>query len=471
MKLFRVYKLHLLVFKMFIGPFLAGFSVSLFILVLEFLARYQNDIFGKGFPAIVIAKLFFYAMVPMVVMALPIALLLSSLMTMGKMGEQYELVAVKSAGINVFKVIVPLLFFGVFISGISFYFASELIPKANLKLYSLLYDIEQTKPKFKLKPGFFNYTIDKFVIRASDKDEQGIYKEVLIYDHTGKPGNLKTITAETANIYADYNTLYLHFFLYNGYRYEEGEDSYHPASPHPHYKIRFDTLHYRVDISDLGFHKSDESLFSSHRYMLSLGKLRKAIDSLRTEPDTVLKDLRTYYEKYMRFPLLEKLPKTSRSVLDLNLLRKPAYYNAALNDIRNIKNYLDFTQDRYKNATENIRKYEVEYYMKWMFPVSCLIFIMLGAPLGAIIRKGGLGASTVVSILFFIVFYVLMTQGKKLAMEEVLPTFVGVWLPILVLAPVAVLVNYQVIQDVHFLREVRDKLYSLFSFSFLNKKK
>ncbi len=471
MKIFRIYKLHLLVLKMFISPFLAGFSVSLFILVLEFLARYQSDIFGKGFPAVVIAKLFFYAMIPMVVMALPIALLLSSLMTMGKMGEQYELVAVKSAGINVFKVIIPLLFFGVIVSGISFYFAAELIPKANLKLYSLLYDIEQTKPKFKLKPGFFNYTIDKFVIRASDKNEQGIYKDVLIYEHTGKPGNLKTITAETANIYADYNTLYLHFFLYNGYRYEEAEDNYHPRARHPHYKIRFDTLHYRVDISDLGFHKTDESLFASHRYMLNLRKLKTSVDSLQGIPDTVIKDLEVYYDKYMHFSLLEKIPHYDKSVVPFQALRKTSYYNAALNDIRNINNYLDFVKDRYKNALENVRKYEVEYYMKWMFPVSCLVFIMLGAPLGAIIRKGGLGASTVVSILFFIVFYVLMTQGKKLAVEGVLPTAVGVWLPIIVLLPVAMLVNYQVIQDVHFLQELRDKFLNLFSFSFHRKEK
>ncbi len=456
----RLKKLQILVLKTFIGPFLASFSTALFILVLEFLARYQEDIFGKGFPYKVIAELFFYATGPMVVMALPIALLLASLMTLGKMGEQYELVAIKSAGINVFKVIKPLVFLGILFSLFSFWFASFVVPKANLKLYSLLYDVEKTKPKFQLKPGFFNYTLTRIVVRASEQLKDGLYKDIIIYDHTGKAGNFNVIKAEKAHIYANYQTLYLHFILYNGYRYEEMDETTLPYSKQEHVKIHFDTLHYRVDISEFGFHRTDESLFSSHRYMLNIVKLKEAVDSMKKEPDSIYKDFRTFIDKQLKFSLLDKNIKVINPVVPESQLQNISIYNTALNRMRNIKNYIDFTNDRLESVIENIRKYEIEFYMKIMFPLACLVFMLIGAPLGAIIRKGGIGAPVVISIIFFIIFYVLMTQGKKLAIEGVLPVPVGVGLPIIVLAPISIILTYQIIQDVHLFYVVKDKIQS-----------
>ncbi len=451
-------KLHKLLIGAFIPPFLASFSVSLFILVLEFLARYQEDIFGKGFPAWVIVKLFWYASGSMVVMAIPIAVLLASLMTLGKLGEFYELVAIKAAGISLFKFLRPLWGIGLLLGAFSFWFAAEVIPKANLKLYSLLYDVERAKPKFKLKSGIFNYTIDHYVIRAAKAYPDGTLKNVMIYDYSNSLQNLTVVIADSGRIHSDYQKMYLYFWLYRGYRFSEHVEHPRPGETYPHSRLYFDSLLFRFDLSGFGLQRSDEQLFASHHYMLTLNELRKAADSISHEPQKLKKEFHTYL--YNTF-LLKNLPKSLKEVgkdqerFCLALLE--AGYNDqrvlinVQNHLRGIKSFVEFYEVRYKDRVEMARKYWLTYYHKWMIPLATLVFLLIGAPLGAIIRKGGIGAPTVVSVSFFVVFYVLMTQGKKLAREGVLDPWTGAFLPVLIIGPIAIYILYQAANDARLL--------------------
>lgn len=463
--------LHRYLLLRFIPPFLISFSVALFILVLEFLARYQQDIFGKGFPATVILKLFFFASATMVVMALPISVMLASLMTLGKLGENYELTTIKSSGISLLRFLLPLFLLGIALSLFCFWFASEMIPKANLKLYSLLYSIERAKPKFKLTPGIFNYSLGKYIIRAQYIHPNNRLQNILIYDHSQYAGNFVVITADSGRIFPNYDELILHVFLYNGYRYEEQQEGTAPNLIHPHIVVHFDSAHYRFDLTGFGLQPNDESLFASHHYMLNRKQLAHAIDSLKKIPDSIRQSIPTYFHDYFRMPQIRekmrKLNPNQKAFTDLKQFLYPysipQLIVRAEPGIRTIYNYLEFQNLRYKEQKELLVKYQIQYYMKWMYGIACFLFLIIGAPLGSIIRKGGIGVPTIFSILFFILFYVLMTQGQKLAREGIISAFHGVWLPVYVLLPVAALVLYQAIHDYSFLRLPKGKLFQWLS--------
>jgi len=459
--------LHRYLIARFLPPFLISFSVALFILVLEFLASYQEDIFGKGFPAIVILKLFFFASATLVVMALPISVMLASLMTLGRLGEDYELASIKSCGISLLRFLTPLLLLGLLLGLFCFWFASEIIPKANLKLYTLLYSVERAKPRFKLTPGMFNYSLGKYIIRAQTIEENGRLLNLLIYDHSQYAGNFVLITADSGRIFPNYDELILHVYLYNGYRYEEQQEGTSPSLTHPHIVIQFDSAHYRFDLTGFGLQPTDESLFASHHYMLNRKQLAHAIDSLKTIPDSILQSIPPYFNDFFH---IDQIRVKMKGVKDRAFSNLEAFLNPysipqlilqAEPHVRTIYNYLEFQNLRYKEQKELLVKYEIQYHMKWMYGVACLLFILIGAPLGSIIRKGGIGIPTTISIFFFILFYVFMTQGQKLAREGVISAVHGVWLPIYVLFPVACLVLYQAIHDYNLLHVPRGKLHRL----------
>jgi lipopolysaccharide export system permease protein len=477
----RIPRLQLFVFRAFIGPFAACFSVTLFILVLQFLARYQDDIFGKGLGGWVIAQLFFYAAVQLVLMSLPIALMMSSLMTFGKLGENYELAAIRSAGISLLAVMRPLIYTGMLLTVIAYYFAWVLIPTANLQLFSLLHDAQQAKPEFALKPGFFNSMIDGYTIYVKNRDPDGTLHGVYIYDHTEHRGNNRILIADRGHIYRDERTLYLHLLLYNGSRYEEDRPNDQHSAGMPFTRTVYDSLHYRLDLSGFGLKRTDQSLFMSHYYMMQHNELAKAIDSVWLLPKQDRLSIRVYMNSQinLRQRLADslypnKLPGQTALVkfdsTPAGIERREAAYAAlppqpydpltgldantkynivgrATTNARNLKNYLEISSQQLKDRENEARKYQTEYHMRWAVPFACMVFLFIGAPLGAIVRKGGIGFPVIVSTLFFILFYVVMTNGKKFAREGVMEMIPATWLPIYATAPIAIYVTYQSLTD------------------------
>ncbi len=411
----------------FIGPFLASFTTTLVVLVIQFLSRYQEDILGKGFSAGVLAELFLYASASLMLLALPMGLLMAGLMTMGNLGERLELTALQSAGVPFSRILAPLLYFGLLAMGLSAALSWYLIPKANLRLYTLLYDMEQAKPALALKPGFFNRWIDGYAIRIgrAHKDQKTI-EDVLIYAYQPDGSVARTVIAPAGEFFVDKTWLFLTLRLYNGCQYEIYQESQRPPT---WIQACFDTMSLRLDISSLGLKRSDEKLFAGHQYMLPIGALREAIDSLCRLREQTSEE---YYANLLRW-LPEPWPGPADTI---SPAPSPTLLIHAENLLRRDKSLMEYYRERLRQLDETIWRYELEWQYKFAIPVAAVTFLLLGATLGGVIRRGGLGVPLVFSTALFIVFYVLNAQGKKLAREGVLSPFVGAYLPLFVIGPV-----------------------------------
>jgi lipopolysaccharide export system permease protein len=417
------------ILQSFIGPFLASFTTTLVVLVIQFLSRYQEDILGKGFSGGVLAELFFYASASLMLLALPMGLLMAGLMTMGNLGERLELTALQSAGVSFSRALAPLLYFGLLAMLFSAALSWYLIPRANLRLYTLLYDMERAKPALALKPGFFNRWIEGYAIRISrvQKDQKTI-EDVLIYAYHPDGSVARTITAPLGEFFVDKTWLFLILRLYAGCQYETYQESQRPPT---WVQACFDTMTLRLDISGLGLRRSDEKLFAGHQYMLDIQALREAIDSLRHLRDQTYDE---YYANLLRWlPAPWAGPSDTTSPQPTQALRIQAE-----NLLRRDKSLMEYYRERLRQLDETVWRYELEWHYKFAIPLAAVIFLLLGATLGGVIRKGGLGVPLVFSTAFFIVFYILNAQGKKLAREGILSPFVGAYLPLFVIGPIVV---------------------------------
>lgn len=454
-------KLHKLILKSFIGPFLASFSVVLFILILQFLQRYQNDLFGKGLGASVISEIFFYAGVQLALLAMPIGVLLSSLSTMGNLGETYEITAMKASGISLYRIIQPMFVIVLFVTGFSFLMAFYLVPKANLKLYTLIFNAQQAKPQFALRPGYFDNKFDGYSMYFSSRSPSGRLYNIKIWDHTKSPVQTNFLYADSADVTIDNRLLFLRLNLYSGEQHESQPQgiqygSTETINANPYSILKFDSLKYKLDLSGFGLKGTEEDAFKSHYFMLTGIQLLEAIDSVNKLPAQTVTNLYNHADNYLRFEERKKKVYKDYSPLSkeqpeihefFTYTRKYDIYRVARNNIKSIQSFLEYSRTSFDEQSENLRRYKIEYQLKWLMPLSCIVMLFIGAPLGAIIRKGGIGMPTVISLLFFILFYILMTHGRKLARENVLEVWAGVWLPMFVLLPVALYTTYLSVND------------------------
>ncbi|MCS7188974.1 MAG: LptF/LptG family permease, partial [Bacteroidia bacterium] len=386
----------------FTGPFLASFSTTLVILVIQFLSRYQEDILGKGFPTAVLVELFLYACASLVLLALPMGLLMAGLITMGNLGERLELTALQSGGVSFVRTLRPILFVGllcfIMTSVLSWYW----VPKANLKLYTLLYDMEQARPALALKPGLFNRWIDGYAIRIGKLEGEKRVKDILIYEYAPEGNIDKTITADSGEIFIDAKWLFLVFTLYHGCQYET---SIKPKQPPAWIQACFDTLILRLDMSGLGLKRSDERIFAGHQYMLSIGALRGAIDSLVELTQSAQKEFMNVLQSVLPSPRAYTLTLSEPPLSE-------ALHMQTDNLIRRERSLAEYHAQRLRHLNETVWRYELEWYYKFAYPLASVVFLVLGVSLGSVIRKGGLGMPLVVSTAFFLVFYILNAQGK-----------------------------------------------------------
>lgn len=518
-------KLDTLILKAFFGPFILTTVVATFVLLIQYMLKYFDDFVGKNLGFDVFAELLTYFSLNMLQAALPLGVLVSSLMTFGNLGENFELTAIKSAGISLIRALRPIFFFVIILTFAAFQFMNHVVPAANLKAYSLLYDIKHKKPALDIKEGVFYNGIPDYSIKAREKlSDNKTLKDVLIYDHTDGKGNNRVILADSSRMFMIYNEKYLKLELYDGNYYSEESKPREPVDQF--YRTKFKRMDMVFNLSSFDLKRTKEELFQNNRQMKNIAELTVDIDSLgrsiydskqgfmtnargffsyhlkkselqvpnppppKEEPvkDTVAREV---LEASM-FGFLVQESENKKQIKDpeaINMRLKPQkpqlsemkilqskedstialasgdsvalvvgkpkldtmgwdYLHATLgkrkidvlqtakNQAQNVKVNLTSVVSRVKNLEKDHRRWIIEKWKKYSQSFACIVMFLIGAPLGAIIKKGGLGVPVIVSILFFLVFYIIGIICEKSAKEGAMDPVLAVWVADLALLPI-----------------------------------
>jgi lipopolysaccharide export system permease protein len=422
--------------------------------MMQILWKYIDDLVGKGLDLITIGEFVWYASASMLTLSMPIAILISSIMTFGNLGESYELVAIKSAGISLLRFMRPLMWIAVLLCGITFVFANYVIPFAQLKFVTLYNDIFYKKPAFDLKEGVFFTHIPSYAIKVGKKDPDGkTIRNVLIYEQGGSMQD-NSIVAESGVMSVSKDKNFLEFNLQNGCRYQERGNA--SDSTTEYIRLGFKEYKKLFDISVLKINTTNDSLYRKNFKMLSVQQLDKSLDSIRRLNDSfhirIDKELRGYLHyseikdsvwakakapavKHKKFE--ELLPDSVRILIE----------DKGLNTISNIKGAMQFSGNEIVMQQKDMRHHKIEWHRKFSLSLACLVLFFIGAPLGSIIRKGGLGMPLVVAIIFFLLFHLLNMFGEKFVKEDIVSPFAGMWLSILVLTPLGIFLTYKAMHD------------------------
>ncbi|MFC3199226.1 LptF/LptG family permease [Parapedobacter deserti] len=455
-------KIHLLILKSFIRPFIVTFFIVMFVLLMLFLFKYIDDLIGKGFEWYVILELLAYQSAVQISMAMPLSMLLSSIMTFGNLGESYELVAIKAAGISLRKAMMPLFVLVGLFSGGAFLFSDYILPVVNLKMGALLYDVRIKQADFLIKPGIFNNTIPGYSIRAKGKSKDGkILYDLMIYDHKSSNTANNVLLAKEGYIYnsPDNNTMILK--LKDGVRYEDSRARnakvYNTRQQFT--RFHFEETEQKFDMSAFQMKRTDENLFKSHHMMLNLKQLKHYTDSNALQMDslrnTVFRETQSYYyffsdyykPKDSTIALSAPAPVAKSFIEIIPSDKRNTAVNNALNQVRYIKDVLNIKANEDGFYRDKDIRYRIEFQRKFTLAVSCLLLFCIGAPLGAIIRKGGLGLPVVVAIIFFLIYHIISTVSEKSAKEGNIDAFWGMWMAIFVLSPLAIFLAYKAATD------------------------
>ena len=448
-------KLDILVLKAFIGPFIATFFLTLFVLILQFFWLWIDDFVGKGIDTFTMLRLVMYLSATLVPLALPLAILLSAIMTFGNLGESFELVAIKSAGIGLIRFMRPLTITAILLSGLAFVFNNSIIPVANLKMKTLHTDLVNKKPAFDLKEGFFYNTIPGYSIRVSKKINDSLLKNIVIYE--SDPGGLQDnmIVADSGIMRVSADKNFLEFTLKNGWRYQErGNRTNSKAAEF----IRLGFSEYKkiLDLRALQLNFTADSVFKDRYEMLSMRQLNKAIDSLETvqgkQKERSKTDLQVYltFMKYLdsgwKKPALATIPPKKFTDL-LPDSAKNTVLEQSLSYANSIKATLQSSAVDYDNKRKDLRLHLIEWHNKITMSIAVLVLFLIGAPLGSIVRKGGIGTPVVFAVVFFIIFFLLNNFGRKFVKEDVLQPITGMWLASFILLPISFFLIYKALHD------------------------
>jgi lipopolysaccharide export system permease protein len=447
-------KLDKLVIRAFIAPFIATFFIVLLVLVMQFFWLYIDDFVGKGLGTSIIFEFIWYQMAVLVPLALPLSILLSSLMTFGNLGESFELVAIKSSGISLLRFMRPLLILTLFICGIAFLVSNYMIPVANLKSRTLLADIVYKKPAFDLKEGIFYDRISGFAIKIGEKENDSIIHNVILYEQNN-PVQDNFIIAPLGVMRVTSNKRFLEFNLKNGWRYQEKGDRFYGETEY--IRIGFKEYKKQFDLSSFQFNRTADSVNKNNEKMYSMRQLDIAIDSLTRENEILRRRVRK--DMYIPMTFIFNLDSTwkprndsiKKPVKDFDHLlpdsARQTINERALNIVSSVRVSLESNNIELKEKERNLRKHEVEWHRKIALSMACLVLFLIGAPLGSIIRKGGLGTPLILAIIFFMIFYFSSTAGEKFAKENKLPVTAGMWLATAILAPLGIFLTYKAMHD------------------------
>ena len=448
-------KLDKLIVKAFIGPFIATFFITLLVLLMQFFWLYIDDFVGKGLGIGVVLKFIWYQSAVLVTLALPLAILLSSLMTFGNLGESFELVAIKAAGISLLRFMRPLFVIAVLLSGVAFLFSNFIIPVAYLKSRTLLSDIVYAKPAFDLKEGEFYDKIPKFAIKIGKKEaNDSVIRDVIVYEDNPVQDNF--IIAKSGIMKISENKRYLEFNLKEGWRYQERGDN---NAKTEYIRLGFKEYKKQFDLSSFMFAQTPDSLNKNNERVYSMRQLNKAIDSLQKENDRLQAHL--YKGIYASSQFLKYLDSTGRTKVQPDTAWKKAkaladmipdsleisVHQQALSRVNSMLASVSIAEKTEKDEARILRKHKIEWHRKLVLSLACVILFLVGAPLGSIIRKGGLGTPLIAAISFFMVFYFSTTMGEKFAKEGSMTPFAGMWLAAFILVPVGIFLTYKAMRD------------------------
>jgi len=452
-------KLDKLVIKAFIGPFAATFFITLFVLLMQFFWLYVDDFVGKGLSLNVIARFIWYQSAVLVTLALPLAVLLSSLMTFGNLGESFELVAIKSSGISLLRFMRPLFFVTILLSGVAFLFSNYMIPVANLKSRTLLADIIWAQPAFDLREGVFYDKISGFAIKVGKKEaNDSVIRDVIVYEQKN-PLQDNFIIAKSGVMRVSENKRFLEFNLRDGWRYEERGDKFGGMKT-DYIRMGFKEYKKQFDLSLLGFtRRTPDSLNKNNEKMLTMRQLNKMIDSFTKENKQFFEQtMKATYSllpftlfldtvKHKQFPAdtAIKAGKTFENLIPDSASK--ATHDRAISQITSLRQNIDANMNNFKERDKRLRKHKIEWHHKIVLSIACLVLFLIGAPLGSIIRKGGLGTPLIFAIIFFMIFYFSTTVGEKLANESTMTPFTGMWMATFLLTPVGVFLIYKAMRD------------------------
>ena len=448
-----VKKLDWLIIRTFLGPFIVTFFVTLFVLVMQFFWLYMDELLGKGLPTLLILQLLTLMSSTLVPLALPLAVLMASIMAFGSMGEAYELVAIKSAGISLLRFMRPLAVVALLLSGVAFLFSNYVMPVANLRALSLLYDLRNSKPTFNIRAGQFNNDIKGFsiLIGAKDKDGQTI-RDIVIFDYHSDDRSRTSIHAKKGKMIPSMDGRSLTFRLEDGWRYEEVE-SRDERKQNEQRRMHFGRYDKIFDLSEFKISRTRQELFQGDQKMMSVELLSTRIDSMRRDKKRLGKTVQGYLNSYVtlgasgvdsaRFAAalnaaaaVETYPDSTflQTIPDTMRLRT---VQAALGSVRNAGQLVNITATTARVDEEKFLKFRVERHKKFTLSVACFLLFLLGAPLGSIIRKGGVGLPLLWAIIFFIIWYILSFSGEKLSTSGALMPVVGMWMSTILLLPLA----------------------------------
>ena len=439
-------------------PLLAmTFFIVLFIVLMQFLWKYIDDMVGKGLALSVMFELFFYAAVSMVPMALPLAVLLASLMTFGNLGEKFELTAMKAAGISLFRVMKPLIILMCVIAVGAFFYQNDVLPKAQVKMWTLLFSMKQKSPELEIPEGVFYDQIPGFNRYVGDKDQEtGMLRDVMIYDVSNGAENASIIVADSAKLAMVGKMSHLYLHLFEGEQFENLRDQNMSSRNVPFRRETF--LDKEVMISfDANFNRLDEEGMRRQYVGKNMKELNQTIDSVSQRVDSIGG---VYAERMISSEPVLSLPESTLKAernakpLDVDSLlgqMNPRMANSVLTEALRTAEMkqrdMEFETLVVQDEKKTIRRHEIELMKKFTLSVACLIFFFIGAPLGAIIRKGGLGTPLVISVFLFLFYYIVDNTGYKMARDGRWPVEVGIWLSTFVLAPLGAYVTVKAMND------------------------
>jgi lipopolysaccharide export system permease protein len=437
------------IIKSFLVPFFATFLIILFVLVMQALWMAFESIAGKGIGLFFIFKFLYYTALVVSSQALPIAVLLSSIMAMGNLSENYEFAAVKSASISLMRLIRPLILLTFFISVLNFLSLNYVFPYATLKQKNLTNNIKKKTPALALIPGSFNTEIPNYQIKFDEKygEEQNLLKKVLIYDLSSNKGNKKIITAKTGKIISEEGSKYMTLVLYNGYYHEEfipKRRSINNMSKMPASNANFKEYAFNIDISKFTDDDLEEEKYTKSYNMLSLGQLKDTIPTMKISYDEYLTSksnsiyVKLYAkELYQQNDSIDTKQFTPVILDNYDLRGKLDVLNAAINNVKTTTKNIKTDTKNIQWKRKKLNLYDIEFHNRIAFSLSCLILFFIGAPLGSIIRKGGFGLPMILAISIYVIYFFANTFGRNLAEESSLSAIVGSWVSTIVMVPFA----------------------------------
>jgi lipopolysaccharide export system permease protein len=448
-------KLNKLISVQFFKTFLPTFLVVLFILLMQFIWLYIDDMAGKGLSWLIIGKLMFYFSASIIPLALPLAILLSSIMTFGNLGETYELIAAKAAGISIWQLFRPMFYIMIGLSFFAFFVSNILIPKATLKHKALLYDIKNQKPALLIKEGAFYNGIEGISMRVGKKNPvTNELQNIIIYDNRAMSGHPIVVVAESGKMKMSSDDRYLFFTLYNGARYEELDKQQGYERSNPHSMLNFVEEEIVFDMYAFSLNRTDESMFKDGYQMLNVIQLQTKIDSLQNLRVQKVNAPQLYYNLYLRIndslfgkysPIQIKVD--SNELLNLIASNKQMVLSTALNNARTVSSVVDYAAIDDADIKKLQTRYKIEWHKKYTLAVACFIMFFIGAPLGSIIRKGGFGMPVVISVLLYIVFHIISITGEKMTKSGTATPVSGIWLAIMVLLPLGIILTFLAAND------------------------